>query len=571
MDVHTKSLFRAAVTVAAVCTLAGCGGSGGTSDSRIVVGGALPIEAECGTDEFGRADLSQMNNPVFVDSRSVHAAANCGLSPATACPDVQTGIDVCQSELCGGVLVRHGQYDVGEPIVLPRTGITLYGSCRFGNEADRGQRTLLLGTSQTPGVPVVAGYVVIDALALTQMRGFAVVAKDESANPGVASVAMSFRFSGGLTVRGNLIASGPGGDGSMVPTSATPQGNAGGNGGEKPSGAGPDGGAAACGGTAAGGHGGAGQFGGADPSCQPGACPCSVFGSTTGAPGESSAEGLAGGGSSSRVSTPGPWCVGAVPNLFYGDAGGAGRGGACSSVAGTAVSDVRGGFVVDPSLLLRWQPGAMPTSGGAGTQGSGGGGGNSGGFCVDLDQQPQVILHGVPGGGGGAGGCGGAGGIAGGHGGASFAVLLEFAEVNGLNQGENGNLIVTALPGRGGDGGNGGDGGAGGAGGLGGQGNVKKIGSSLVGVYACPGLSGDGGKGGEGGAGAGGAGGNSGPVAAFVLRTGSVQPTSLTGIYAVEPSPAGAGGAGGATSSGNCRGAQAPTGAQGPAANWLAY
>jgi hypothetical protein len=558
----------------ATLALVGCGGGDGASGGGIRVGGPPGIEVECGTDELGRADLTAVASPVFVDSRSTHDAASCGDAPASACPDVQGGMDACKGSAgCSAVLVRHGQYDVREPIELEHIS-SLYGSCRFGGEADRGQRTLLLGTSESPGLPVVNGNVFLSPSA--RLQGFAIVAKDESASPGIASVAVNLRFSG-FAMRGNLIASGPGGNGSASPPTLPIPGNSGQNSDDMPLGNSTAGGSAVCGTTTAGGQGGAGQDGRYIDGCAPGACICTVdnVADTLGKPGGASAEGLPGGNGGTQDSHPGPWCVGADPNRFVGQSGGAGRAGACSNIAGRAEPDVRGSFVTErPSLLMRWQPSAMPTSGGAGADGSGGGGGTSGGFCVDLSNQPfgqGIDIQGVSGGGGGSGGCRGAGGIAGGHGGGSFAVLLWFTFVDGLNQGPNGNLIVTAAPGRGGDGGDGGDGGVGGRGGLGGKGGSVTLGSGLVGYYACPGRAGDGGKGGDGGAGGGGAGGNSGPAAALVLMDQSATPNSADGIYAVAPSAAGKGGAGGKTSGDRCEGASAQSGAQGPAANWLIY
>ncbi|MBK4737515.1 hypothetical protein [Noviherbaspirillum pedocola] len=519
-------IFRLARRFAALLlpfVLASCGG-GGEEEGRVQRD--LPEAAV----SCPGADLARLQTVVYVAPDGI-AGDNCGATVATACKSIAKGIRRCTRSGCA-VAVRYGLYDSSETIALV-DGVSVYGSCRFGDEPDLHYRTVIAAKP-------AAGEAAIAAANLgttTVLSNIVVLGKNET-TPGEASVGMLVRSSRGLSLSGVTLAAGRGGDGAAGSTvSADPGGN-----GTQP---GPN--------ANAGGEGGASCPGKPQPwpgSGGPGRelnfpeiqtctfdCDCSP------APARQAPDfyagrdsGAAHGGSGGGIGGAGLQCnPHAATDPGGGPAGAPGELGDCGMLPGTPSTATVG--------LAKFNAGRWVASrgnpGGEGGSGSGGGGGGAGGYAVQHKFLGDTFrYHGLPGGGGG-GGCGGPGGQGGQQGGASIALVLINAGMAELSD------TANLIPGPGGQGGTGGTGAPGGPGGKGASGAITtqihfQAGSFQV---AAPAFGGQGGDGGPGGAGAGGAGGNGGPSMA-IAAVGAVPDPGNFFRYSTLPGSAGRRGSG---------------------------
>lgn len=487
------------LALAGAIALAGCGGGAGPDPTPTgstpepvqatptpVTPGALVTSvppAVC-----GGADLTPVTARIHVSPEGSDTSS-CGTSQVvdatsstTPCATIGHAIDRCRNVGNGcGVLVRWGRYELDAPVALAG-GIGVYGSCRFGGEADQQYRSTLIGAADKPAVTAVG------ITSPTVFEGFQVIAGRSQVH-GSASIAMLVRSSNQLRINHSQIVGGAGGDGANGSDGAmgVDGGNAGGasvrtagvSSGPSPGGTG-GGSVSACGAIAAGTAPTVGTW---------------VLGGA-GAP-------TAGNGFS---------CDGR-PADYPGDGGAGAPGTAGSTGAGVAPAfSVVGALGTDG----RWQPGAG-ANGIAGSAGSGGGGGSRGGGCEDLFNS----YPGADGGGGGGGGTGGGGGGGGQQGGGSFALVLIDSTYLGQSS-----SLVAGLGGRGGNAGSGAPGGAGGAGAV-----PTTFPRNTFYGHLCPGFGGAGGAGGAGGGGSPGAAGNGGPSMAVATRGASPVPTGLLQVY----------------------------------------
>jgi hypothetical protein len=436
------------------------------------------------------------------------------------------------------VAVRHGLYPTTATITL-RDAVSVYGSCRFGDEPDRHYRTVV-SASPPPGAPA------IDATSInsvTGLTGMLVIGKDETA-PGEASVGMRVSASKGLTLAAVTLAAGRGGDGMAGASTA---GQAGGNGGT-PACQDCVGSAGevcpAAGRPTLAGTGGKGRdrFEFSVSGCFTD-CACSPLPSrSTQAELNGKDSGNAKGGHNGGTGSVGWQCnPNSGVNPGNGASGTPGQLGDCSPAGGKQSTEITG---LSQFSKGRWIP-SHGGQGGSGGDGSGGGGGGAGGYGLifKAGMSGPDRYSGTQGGGGGGGGCGGVGGAGGQQGGASIPLVLINANIAHLS------ASASLVPGPGGHGGPGGLGGAGGPGGAGGTAWPVSQATIKGGYFGdidmvLPSLGGTGGDGGPGGAGAGGAGGNGGPSFGIALVGDSPDP-GHEGIYAGLPGTPGARGAGG--------------------------
>jgi hypothetical protein len=539
-------------------------GCGGESQQEATA----PIRAEAPLAACPGASLAAQASVIYVASGGVDSD-NCGGTPAAPCASIGAGIARCGVAGCA-VAVRHGLYPTTAPIVL-RDAVSVHGSCRFGDEAERFYRTVV-AAAPPPGEPAIVAASINSATALT---GVVVIANDGS-TPGEASVAMRVSASRGLTLAAVTLAAGRGADGAAGAGSPGGPGGAGGSP-ATPSGIGIGGAACPSSAAATAGTGGSGRdanrFSIQGAGCGPD-CACAPEGSAV-PPGQLAGQssGNARGGAGGGNGAFGGNCAGhpaADPTPGDGSPGLPGEIGDCTALGGRSAAEASlpGSFIAG-----RWVAG-RGGAGAAGGSGSGGGGGGAGGYSTWVPVIGNVESYfGFAGGGGGGGGCGGNGGAGGQQGGASIPLVLVDASIPGLADG------ASLIPG---PGGNGGAGGAGGAGGPGGSAGHAYAGSKVSRAYfffpnvPMPGAGGSGGNGGPGGAGAGGAGGNGGPSFGIALLGNSPDPAH-DGIYAGAAGAGGRPGAGSANPSlaGNlnshCRSADGQDGLPGAGASANRY
>ncbi|MEJ7685960.1 MAG: hypothetical protein WKG52_02565 [Variovorax sp.] len=542
------------LVVSLALLVSGCGGGDapraglGSGDAR----GSHVFDAHApGAAVCSGADLSGVKAAVHVAPDGVDAAG-CGTGAATACKTVQQGIGTCGAPGCA-VLVRHGLYPTTATIEL-RSGVSVYGGCRFAGEADRLYRSTIVA-NPPPGMPAIAGQGIN---APTILQGLVVIAKEETA-AGSPSIAMTVSGSRALALTGMVLIAGKGGDGA---TGSSAPGQPGG------SGASPT--CTTCRGAAgkacpsnlpAGdiGSGGDGASQNVVYSYQCiGRCRCEPqqVADSLGLVGQGS--GNAGGGKGGGFGAYGCSCylAGAssevgLENPGPGDTGGPADKGQCSTQGGTASGQIWGAPVAQGAA---WLPG----SGGVGqtaSVGAGGGGGGAGGYAT----WDGTDRNGLGGGGGGGGGCGGPGGQGGQQGGASLALVLIDSQMPPVVQ------VNSLVPGPGGRGGTGGQGGVGGPGGSGGPGLVGgqfpfDVRGTCHASFA-PASGGPGGRrrwqrwrGGDGG-----------PSVGIALRGTSPTPTGLATIYSGTPGGGGGTGQGGVNP--NCTGAPGLPGLPGGSAS----
>jgi hypothetical protein len=498
------------------------------------------------------ADLSRMQMLVHV-SADGSDSDNCGATPASACKSISQGIRNCSRAGCA-VVVRHGLYATNDSVRLA-DGVSVHGSCRFGDEPDWHYRSVI-AANPPAGEPAILGSGITTPTAVT---GLVVIGKQETA-AGAASIAMTVEASKGLALANMTLAGGRGGDGAAGVTvngaAGAPAGASTLNGGPGGPGCAADPARRGAGGT------GSGRNLATTGSCvidceclpQPAA---GVFGEN----GQDNGSAIGGAGGASGDNGCG--CTvrrnGDFPRS--GANGQRGGNGSCGAQGGGKSSLAMG----QPAFRGRFWQAAPGTAGVAGAGGAGGGGGGPGGNAVRDPVFNPLLVMGFGGGGGGGGGCGGAGGQGGQQGGASIALALINSSVAGVPE------QLALLPGAGGNGGAGAAGGIGGEGGAGAAGGEgSRLGVCVGGNVAAPGLGGAGGNGGRGGAGAGGAGGNGGPAIGIALVGNSPDPGDAH-VYAGNPGAGGKRGAGGRNAPADfdpapCQGAEGDDGIAGGSA-----
>ncbi|MES2787569.1 MAG: hypothetical protein V4684_19040 [Pseudomonadota bacterium] len=489
-----------------VALLAGCGGGREPTTGGTKVDAPLAQAAVC-----DGADLAALMTRVHVSSKGTDTDA-CGATTGTACRTIQRGINACPIGSGCGVLVRHGLYPTTDTIHL-KTGVSIFGSCRFNGEPARGYRTTIQA-SPPPGGPAISAS---DINVPTVVHGLVVVGKDESSN-GFPSIAVAVLRSRGLTFTQSVLSSGHGGAGAGGATTSA-AGGPGANGAQGVWGGAQGGDSCPSHKVSSDGNGGA---GGTDRTQEDNGN-CTTY--DDGKNGNSSGSVI--GGLLGTKGAAGLWCNGRPHDApGEGGIGGTGANGSCGRPA-RASALAAGSF--DGTT---WKA-SMGDNGVAGAVGSGGGGGGAGGACCSSG-----FCHaGLSGGGGGGGGCGGGAGGGGQQGGASIPVVaVDFSAV--LLLADN-----TVVPGPGGNGGDAGNASGGGSGGAGGPGQTQ--GQSLFWGHYCGGIGKAGGPGGWGGSGSGGAGGNGGPSIGIARVSNSVAPIDPATIYATQPGAPGYSGNGG--------------------------
>ena len=451
---------------------------------------------------------------------------------------VGRGIEIAAEQGFRDVYVATGVYS--ENIELAE-GVNVFGgySLDFRQWAPPVRQTTLLGVPLAMDDPGLAATVrARGVLRPTRLEGFSIYGPQANRR-GQSSYGVYLVDSDDhLTIVGNVIFAGSGGDGDRgAPGVSGAGGRPGGRGLDavasgnlncgRAASAGGNGGPRLCGGVdVSGGAGGeahcplTARNNGVQP-CQPGgACrnscdvpPCDPLPPPQGRgeQGRGAAGGIAGRETYDRWSDAGicQQCGLQVGLPHTGADGDSGAGGV-EGGRGKGCSEVTGFF----SAQGDWQSGAGG-NGGDGAHGSGGGGGSAGaGYDTVPGSGGQCSDNlGGSGGGGGAGGCRGTAGGGGTGAGGAFAVMIRLTrdrfpslpalEGNELHRGE------------GGDGANGGSGGVGGFGGLGAVGGLSVSQDSF-----CTEPGGRGGNGGSGGPGGGGGGGCGGATAGLYLDAG---------------------------------------------------
>ena len=349
--------------------LQGCGG-----ESHPEAASAIRVKAPLSACPGAR--LAAQTTVIYVAPGGVDSDS-CGDTPAAPCASIGAGIARCGVAGCA-VAVRHGLYPTTAPIVL-RDAVSVHGSCRFGDEAERFYRTVV-AAAPPPGEPAIVAAGINSATALT---GVVVIASDGTM-PGEASVAMRVSASRGLTLAAVTLAAGRGADGAAGAGSPGGPGGAGGSP-ATPSDIGNGGAACPSAAAALGGMGGTGRdanrFSIQGAGCGPD-CACAPAGS--GVPpaqlaGQSS--GNARGGAAGGNGSFGGNCAGhpaADPTPHDGGPGLTGEIGDCAALGGQSAAEASlpGGF-----LSGRWVAG-RGGAGATGGTGSGGGGGWAGGYST---------------------------------------------------------------------------------------------------------------------------------------------------------------------------------------------
>lgn len=208
-------------TPAFACLVAACGGGGdGHGDSG---GGEVPGIGDPPAVVCPGVDATTLR-AVRVSPQGSDSGL-CGLSNFSVppCKSIRQALALAYDLSYPALLLQHGLYQTNESIDLKfdqRTGISLYGSCRFGGEPDRKYRTVIQ-VSRSPGQPAI-----LANGANATVSGVVVVASDETVG-GAASVAMT-AVNANVTLRGSVLVAGDGAPGASRPAlpSATAVGTA---------------------------------------------------------------------------------------------------------------------------------------------------------------------------------------------------------------------------------------------------------------------------------------------------------------------------------------------------------
>lgn len=516
------------------------GGDSGTSGTggggKAGAGGMSGASGTGGESNGGSAGGGPMVPEVIFVASSGDDAADCGLTPETACKTISHGVERGVAAMRSDVYVQAGHY--AEVVVL-RAGVSVLGGFdndwKSGARTDEAHQVVIEGGSDETTKENVAVWahdlgtkaslenLVIQA---PDAKGQRANAKDGRSSYGVHAVSAKLSLKD-VDIKAGKGETGADGDAGQdaVSVSATDgmNGTVGGAGAGNVMGVGcsletsPGGlpGVNACEGpSTVDMSGGKGGYGGARDTTCAAATWQSVYTAQPGGDGDDAKTVL---GSAGKAGSHGTGGGPAGPgSLACGVTGSGNPGGLQNGAGGKAGS---GGAV-----LSGFWYGAPGGNGATGQNGGGGGGGGGSGAC-DINVAGTSDSRGSGGGGGGAGGCAArGGGSGGGGGGGSFGIFAVGSSITVTN--------VTVTRGAAGDAGKGGSGGQGQVGGLG------QAGGAHPGTAAAAGKGGDGAHGGHGG---GGAGGNGGASYGIVLSSGS----ALDGALTVMGGAAGKGGDGG--------------------------